>query len=91
MSDKVKEWEDFSRMMALHITSMGRKYDTGSVSCADIQTWEGPLNDAFKYLWEILVWVKSDSWDMEDMKKNLLKSAHCSQIAHTKLGAKEKS
>jgi hypothetical protein len=80
-----KDWTNFSEYMEGHIKHKGHVYDHEGISCKDIQTWEGPLNDAFKYLWEILAWLKNNNIDVKAIQTNLLKTAHCAQIAYQKL------
>ena len=82
---KIEDWEKFSALMEEHIEASGKKYDIGNVSCVDIDPWISCISNARKYLWEIMSWFNQESWDINEVRINLLKAAHYLQIAYTKL------
>lgn len=85
------DWLSFSKTMEAHIAEMRKKYQiSDNVEIAQLLPMGWSLGDALKYAYEVIRWI-DDPLIMqrpnikEQMKENLLKSAHCLQITFSKL------
>ena len=82
----LQKWDQFSEAMRKHIGGTGKsKYDTPHGNMSDFLPWVWAVSDAFKYIWEVLRWHESENYDSEAITKNLMKAAHCCQIAASKI------
>ena len=90
-SRPVSEWNEFSETMKEHIDEMGKKYAlSADVQYYDIAPWQWALGDAGKYVIEVMricgdSELASKPVPRQMMRENLLKAAHCLQIAFTKI------
>lgn len=91
MPSMTDDWTQFSKAVKAHIDESGKKYKfNDNIELANMLPWEWALGDATKYMFEILRWVNQGllnkfAHPREVMMENLLKAAHCAQIAYTKL------
>jgi hypothetical protein len=92
--DHMKEnWQKFSEEMVEHIGAQQGKYRINeSTEVADLLPAEWALGDAMKYVYEVIGWcndreIRDKAVPRQMSKENIMKAAHCLQIAWTKLGA----
>lgn len=89
----VDNWDVLSAQIREHIKKMGDgKYNIrrNDFDMSDVLPWSWALGDAFKYIWELVRWARSDGILNRNSGKamaneNILKAMHCLQITHTKL------
>lgn len=87
----LEEWAEFSGEMQQHISEMGKKYTLANdTQYYQIAPWQWALGDAGKYIIEVMRLCDDNELTSKPVprsmfRENLLKAAHCLQIAFTKL------
>jgi hypothetical protein len=91
VSPMEKDWLQFSNDMVDHIEQMRKKYEVNEgVEIAQLLPYSWAIGDAMKYIYEVVRWIEDPEIARRGniqfiIKENLLKAAHCCQIAYSKI------